>query len=347
VVLHQVIPFSLAPSERVAQPPAQVAHLVRLVEDTAEEVKLLRHDSKRILDALESRSSAFPARLSSEASNLTAQYSVTTYHPTATTLDSAAKHVRLQLLGEFELISGGRHIAVGVGHKARMLLAHVAASHPSPRDKHELLGAFWPDSPANRASNNLSIAVHQIRNWLREVAPHLADTVTVRHGRYSLDTRWWSIDVAEFRANVAAARAAAATEDAETARRSYQRAFTCYAGSFLAAESAEQWALNIRHDLSLEFVDVAKWLARDAVSTRHWARVIELAERIRAEDDVDEEAYQLQMLGHWRQGNVTRALAAYRNCVERLREALDLHPAPVTEHLYNEIRARGIAPRGL
>jgi DNA-binding SARP family transcriptional activator len=159
----------------------------------------------------------------------------------------------------------------------------------------------------------------------------------VRQARYSLQGPCW-IDVEEFRDDVVRGHRASAAGNTSEARQAYSAAIALYKGEFLASEPYEDWALNLRRELGTQYIDAAKWLAREAVQSRQWGVAIEHAELIRAADDLDEDAYQLLMLAHWRSGSRPRAILAYQECEVRLNETLGLRPSALTQKLYQDIR---------
>jgi DNA-binding SARP family transcriptional activator len=147
------------------------------------------------------------------------------------------------------------------------------------------------------------------------------------------------VDVEDFRAAVSQARRASAAGDSTEARRKFQIAVSLYQGEFLASEPCEEWAASPRRELAAQHIEAAKWLAQEAVTMRAWGEVIEHAERIRRADELDEEAYQLLMLAHWKSGGRRMAIQAFRECEARLADALGLRPSPLTLKLYEDVRS--------
>jgi len=322
MAVEQVIPFPLPPATTGNNPPtvdARLSLLVRLAQEMSGEIRSLREESSQLAKILLGTSAVRPGDVAAEPVSADDRFSIA-------------------LLGEFSVSRRGEMVDVGLGRKARMLLAFLAACRPAGREKNELLGAFWPDCADARAANNLSIAVHQVRSWLGSIASDGRGLIAVRQSRYSLQGAC-RVDVEEFRAAMVRARRASAGGDPAEARRSFQAAISAYGGEFLSSEPCEEWALTLRRELAAQYIEAAKWLAREAVTMRAWAAAIEHAERIRAADDLDEEAYQLLILAHWKSGGRTRAIQAYRECEARLADALGLRPSALTLKLYEDVRS--------
>jgi len=322
-VVERAIPFRIMP----VRPPDDrdgivtgLGQLARLMEGMAAEIRLLRQDSLQL------------------GRQLLGAATAPSYVAAAT--EARPEGLRLRMLGSLDVQWRGDAVDVPLGRKARMLLAFLAAGRPAGREKNELLGTFWPESADARAANNLSIAVHQVRTWLGGIAPAGRDMIAVRQARYALQGAC-RVDVEDFRDAISQGKRAVAAGDATEARRQFEDAVTTYRGEFLATEPCEEWALEVRRELATLAVEAAKWLARDAVRLRDWPRALEQAERIRAMDNLDEEAYQLLMLAHAKAGNRARAIQAYAECEDRLREGLGLAPGVLTRRLYDDIRAPG------
>jgi DNA-binding SARP family transcriptional activator len=326
MALERVIPFPLmpaAPADGPASVDVRLNQLVRLVEDVSSDIRLLRQDSIQLAKAI---LGASPYRVTSLAGSADAVEA------------GPGDGLRVRLFGEMEVSWRGQSIDLPLGRKARLLLAFLAVSRPGGREKNELLGVFWPDSRDARAANNLSIAVHQVRSWLGSIASEGREMIAVRQSRYALQGAC-RVDVEEFRTAISRARRAPAGGDPSEARHGFQLAISVYRGEFLASEPCEEWALNLRRELAAQYIEAAKWLAREAVTMRAWGGAIEHAERIRAADDLDEEAYQLLMLAHWKSGARSRAIQAFRECEARLADALGLRPSPLTLKLYKDVRS--------
>jgi DNA-binding SARP family transcriptional activator len=317
------IPFRLTPTAPVdeqANIQSRLGQLIRLMEDMSSDIRHLRQDSQQLTRQL-----------------LRGQVGDPFDDAAAAAVDhGAVEGLSVRLLGGVDIRWQGASLDVPLGRKARMLLAYLAAARPGGCEKNELLGAFWPDSVETRAANNLSIAVHQVRTWLAGVVTGGRDLIAVRQARYALQGPC-QVDVEAFRAAASQARRAVATGDSSGARRGFEATVSLYGGEFLALEPCEDWALQIRREMASLYVEAAKWLAREAVQAREWATVIDHAERIQAADDLDEECYQLLMIGHWKSGSRSRAMQAYRDCEERLREALGMAPSPLTRKLEQDV----------
>ena len=112
--------------------------------------------------------------------------------------------LRVRLLGELELESGGSPLAPPAGRRARALLGYLAL-HPGPHPRAALAARFWPDVLDESARTSLRGALADIRRALG--AQHLIATREAA----GLDGEPWT-DAAAFAALVAEGRDAEALE---------------------------------------------------------------------------------------------------------------------------------------
>lgn len=200
--------------------------------------------------------------------------------------------------------------------------------------KDVIIELFWPDFSSRRASNNLSIAIHQIRASLRELVPAGSRGVCVQQGLYGLDRglAWW-VDVHEFQRHVSQARKALQRQNTDLARQELAAAVDLYRGDFLESDPYEEWATEPRRFYGADYSRSLAWLAADAAERSDWSRVLDYAGRIVRRDPCDEQGHRWLMTTHWQLGNRVQALLQYRTCSERLMEEMGVQPSEETQKL--------------
>ena len=238
--------------------------------------------------------------------------------------------IRLRTLGTIGLTdAAGVELADVVRQPKRFaLLAFLALSRPRGFQRRDrLLALFWPDLDADRARAALRQSLYTLRR-------HLPDGVLVTRGdeEVGLAAGTWC-DAWAFEAAVEGDRP--------------EEALELYRGDLLdgfhthdAAPELGYWLDEERERLRRMAVGCAWRLAEsteeagDAAGVRRWAtRAVRLA-------PLDEEGVRRQIVMLDRAGDRAGAVAAFDQWARRLREELDVEPAPETEALVEAVRAR-------
>lgn len=253
---------------------------------------------------------------------------------------TAAPLLSLRLLGSFDVQMRGQSIGKWPSRKARLVLAYLAIERGRMVAKDVLIDLFWPDAPPERGSNNLSIAVHQLRTALGAIDADAAQCIVVRQGLYGVDTARVSVDLWDFQTSLADARRALERKDDEAARHALAAATEICQGDLLESDPYEEWAGGPRRSLGVAFTQSLAWLAEDASKHGDWARVLEFAARILQRDRCDEAAHRWLMTAHWRLGNRPQALQQYRLYEEALEEELGVQPSDEARLLKEQILAQ-------
>jgi DNA-binding SARP family transcriptional activator len=245
--------------------------------------------------------------------------------------------VRVRLFGSFELEVGGSVLRGEIGRKARLLFAYLATEPGRRVPKDSLIEMFWPASAPRRGSNNLSIAVFQIRALLKQVFPPPRHGLLVQHGAYCLDDGPWAVDVAEFERALLDAASAEREDNREAARTAMLAAVALHRGVFLEADPFEEWTIPLRRAFAAKFGGALSWLAEDAARARDWKSTRLYSLQLLHHDNCDENAARWLMLAEWRLGNRRSALERFREITQRLEDELGVEPSAETMKLHQLI----------
>jgi DNA-binding SARP family transcriptional activator len=263
---------------------------------------------------------------------------VSVTEPAAADVPGAAGAIlALRLLGSFDVQMGGQSIGKWPSRKARLVLAYLAIERGRMVAKDVLIDLFWPDAPPERGSNNLSIAVHQLRAALGAIDADAAQCIIVRQGLYGVDPAKVSVDLWDFQNSLAEARRALERRDDARARIALSAATDICQGDLLESDPYEEWAGGPRRTLGVAFNQSLAWLAEDASKHGDWPRVLEFAARILQRDRCDEAAHRWLMTAHWKLGNRPQALQQYRLYEEALEEELGVQPSDEARLLREQI----------
>jgi DNA-binding SARP family transcriptional activator len=320
---YSTLPFSLASVAPGPEPPlalviGRLDLLQQLARDTRNEIDLLRRESAEVLRRVTTSFAAVDAPAA----------------PAAEERAVVEPGLRFHLLGSFEIRAGGRAVTHGASRKPRLLLAFLAMDAKRLVPREVLIEQFWPESPVERGGNNLSIAIHHIRAWLRGLEPTGNDGICVRQGLYGLDpdAPFW-VDVEEFRSNLSRGRSSLRQGDRDAARQHLAAAIDLYRGDFLESDPYEEWTVEPRRTFAEAYRWALAWLAAAAADGSDWLAVVDYAKRIEQRDPCDEEAHRWLIRAYWQTGRRSQALLQYRTCAERLREELGVSPSDETEEL--------------
>ncbi|HXH20675.1 MAG TPA: BTAD domain-containing putative transcriptional regulator [Dehalococcoidia bacterium] len=258
--------------------------------------------------------------------------------PEAPVRDSALVHI--SLLGSFDVEAAGRSVTRWPSKKARLLLAYLAMEKGRMVPRDVLIDLFWPDAPPARGSNNLSIAIHQIRSTLAEVAAESAKCVLVRQGACGLDPSVVSTDLWDFQQRLASARQALESRDTAGTRSHLVSALAMYHGELLESDPYEEWVVEPRRTLSAAYYQALSWVTTQSAKDDDWRSVLDYASLMVKKEPFDEAAHRWLMQAHWRLGNRSQALQQYRACEEVLKAELGLPPSEETRRLFEVIRGK-------
>jgi len=298
-----------------------------LALETRRDLDALRRESSQILSDL----GAFTARLLS-VPNAEAEAG-TQVGP------GPAARLTVRLLGSFEVRCGGSVLNAWPSKKARLLFAYLAMEPGRLVPKDVLVELFWPDASPARGSNNLSIAVHQLRSALKGSFPDGNHGVIVQKGLYGLDAEAAWVDVREFQACMAKARPGLEKGAKDQVRACLSEALALYRGDFMESDPYEEWTEEPRRSLGMLASRALAWLVEDAAEAGDWQRVLDYSARILERDACDEAGHRWAMAAHWRLGARTKALHQYEVCCSRLEAEIGARPAEETTRLYEQIKS--------
>jgi DNA-binding SARP family transcriptional activator len=234
--------------------------------------------------------------------------------------------LRVELLGDFRVLAGGRALARAPSPRQQQLIAFlILHARGTPVQRQRIAAALWPESTDPQALTNLRRELHHLRESLPEVDALIdAGTRTLAWR----DAGPGTVDLIDFEA--AADRGLAGDRDA------LKQAARLYAGDLLI-ECADDWIAGDRERLA--------GLARQALSTLvdtleregAFAEAIEYAQQLRRLDPLDEGVWCALMRCHARRGERAAALHLYQECAAVLHKELGVQPAAPLRMLYREI----------
>ena len=256
-------------------------------------------------------------------------------------LDGIEEHpgyrLRVQTLNGFQVWRGNEQIQTNGWRreKSKHLFQLLLTYRSTALDRDQLCEYLWPEANPSVAQRNFKAALNTLYQVLEpERKPGKISAFIMRDGttyrlRPSADI--W-LDVGDF---TDAARSALSASPPNLGL--FQRAVSLYAGEYLPETLYESWAAVKREHLSALFLETADQLAEMQLKQKRYAEVIELCQRILAEDNCWERAYRYLMLAYEQLGDHGQVGRTYQRCLQVLAEELDVLPSEETKTLFKKI----------
>ncbi|NJD59254.1 MAG: hypothetical protein FIA98_07630, partial [Anaerolineae bacterium] len=226
--------------------------------------------------------------------------------------------IMVHCLGSFRVYRGGEELTHEhwVSAKARDLLAYFVTYRTEHIPAEQAFEAIWSEKPG-RSLTAFHTALSRLRSALkgRDPAPRF---ILVEAGEYHLDIARFSIDVEEFAAAMANARAA--TED-EALAHWLEQAINLYQGEYLQ-NLYYDWLLHERRRLAQEYLGILRQLADFHFTHERYTRSLDLLHRALRVDNLLEELHCQVMRVYCALGDRAGLMRQYQDLVEILADEL-------------------------
>ncbi len=249
----------------------------------------------------------------------------------------------VQTLGVFRVWYNGREIPPAAWRRDKALrLFQLLVTYRHSRSlltREKILGMLWGDVPARPAANSLRVALSSLRQSFGVSAASDEELIFIRRERNLLGFDMSAgvlVDADQFTLLIKEARRLRRAEP-DRAIELYRQAADLYQGDYLEDCPYSDWAIEERERLLDLHLSATEDLATLLYQRGNYNQAITLCHHILDYDPLWEEAYRLLMSCHWRQGNRSLALRTYQRCARRLKETLEVEPAPETQQLLQTI----------
>ena len=247
-------------------------------------------------------------------------------------------HLRLSLLGSFQITLDGRPVLGFKSNKARALLAYLAVEADRPHRREALAGLLWPDWPDRDALGNLRYTLSNLRQVICDPQAE-PPFLLISHDslQFNLSSDHW-VDVTAF------AQMADVDRSHPSAMEQLQKAVDLYQGSFLEGFSLadspafEEWTLYTRERLARQVSSALHFLAASCERRSDYEQAQAYTWKLLELEPSDETAHQLMMRVLALGGQRSAALTQYQTCCRVLAEELNVEPGQETTRLYEQIR---------
>lgn len=234
----------------------------------------------------------------------------------------------LETLGRLALRDAGRELLLPSRRVAELLIRLVWAEGAS-LSRETVAEAIWPETAATDQMNRLRVTLHALRRWLGGVATAVdgADAPSVAADRASVRLVGWRSlgwDVVRMRADMGRAREAHAAGDRDAVGRHARAALDLYQGPFLPDPVWYEAFLFERQALQREHATFAEWAA--AVLGLSSPELVPLLERAVHANATEESLHRLWLESLVRQGRMSAARRALRECAMLLESQVGVEP---------------------
>jgi two-component SAPR family response regulator len=252
-------------------------------------------------------------------------------------MSASTAAVTVHCLGAFSLTMRGREIERWRAGKARTLFQYLLVNRGRVVLRDKLYEVLWPEADSRPTSSSLRVAAHGLRQILgaSPAAAAAAAPVRILHQDFGYlleaDDLW--VDFEDFEKLCAEAEALSTRGDHAGAAALDRKAVEMYTGDFLAGETAP-WIEEHREWGRSMVLRPLDRLRADAVRRHDFVAALDWSRRVLEVDPYHEDTYQTLMSVHGRLGERGRVKRWHDLCVQRLRDELEVDPAPDTEQVF-------------
>lgn len=255
-------------------------------------------------------------------------------------MPKAMPDMTAHLLGELNVAFQDRPVETWASGRGRAVFEYLLVNRHGKVRRDRLMSVFWPEVSPDAARNSLNVAIHGLRQSLRAAAGDVA-VVIHRDQAYLIEPALdiW-VDVEVFGEHMKAARQHLATAEPVKAEPYLEAATLLYQGEFLAGDPYEEWAIVMRENLRLCYLEALDQLGELRLNSGNYDGCVAVCLKLLACDNCREDAHCRLMRCYSRQGQVQLALRQYHSCAAALRTELDVAPSPGMTELFKCLRRR-------
>ena len=239
----------------------------------------------------------------------------------------------IRCLGSFSVQLAGQELTQErwVSVKSRDLLAYFVTFRGERIPAEKAYEAIWSEKPG-RGLTAFHTALSRLRNALRSQDP-APRFILAEAGDYHLDAARFNIDVDDFDAALANARA---TGDEEVASRWLEHATGLYQGEYLQ-NLYYDWLFPERRRISQEYLGMLRQLADYHFVHERFTRSLDLLHRALRLDDLLEDLHCQVLRVYAALGDRGGLMRQYQEMTEILRDEMGIEPLASTQRLYTRL----------
>lgn len=241
--------------------------------------------------------------------------------------------LRICLFGRPRVYYESNPDEIKLTHCTLALLAYLLLYRHRTHPRDILSALFWGDQPQEKARNCLNTAIWRLRSSLESNgAPIDSYIISKQPGEvgFNLNNPYW-LDVAAFEHQIGAALA-----DPKTELVSLEQCLALYTGDLLEG-FYEDWAIREREHQRQKYLGALGILMETAFNNGNYAKSLEFASKILAQDPLREEVHRHMMRAYVANGQRALAARQYETCRAILAAELGIEPMQETQALYESL----------
>ncbi|MEQ8222856.1 MAG: HD domain-containing phosphohydrolase [Candidatus Eremiobacterota bacterium] len=224
--------------------------------------------------------------------------------------------------------------------KVKLLFLYLILQWTHKVSEDKIIDMFWPDSPVDKARQNLYNAVHHVRKIVsKRLAIPPKGIIHIHHSTYQINTDlscWYDVNEFEKLYNSGMIKGEQGYVDKSIS--DFREAVELYRGRFLETYY-DDWAIQYGYEFQEKFVYMLKEISRNYMENGNYQQAINYAQKVLKEDPCDQEAYCLIMESYFIQGKSEQVVRHYLLCSQTLQEEVDIKPSRKVTEIY--LKARG------
>jgi DNA-binding SARP family transcriptional activator len=237
----------------------------------------------------------------------------------------------------FRVILDGQIIDLWPSKKAQLVFKYLLTHRSKLVPKEVLMDIFWPEAEPEAARRNLHQAIYSLRQTLGRGQSDLKYVLFERDGyRLNPDCDIW-LDSHEFEKHFLAGQELEDKNNVDGAIVEYQLAEAYYQDHYLAEDVYEDWIQAHRQYYWDIYLGIALRLARYHLKDKEFTLAVGVSQRIVLKDNCQEEAHQILIKSYLALDQRHLAMRQYQQCVQALKEELNLNPSAETQALYHKL----------
>lgn len=245
--------------------------------------------------------------------------------------------LRLQLFGAGHAWYGDRPVAGFPSQHPGLLLCYLVLNRHLPHQREQLATVFWGDHASQEARKYLRHVLWRLRQNLEMAGAVPNQYLSVGDEAVTfLPSAPYLLDTEVFEATLSNYQRTRGEKLLPEQAADIERVVHLYTGDLLKDVDAD-WCLHNREHLRLLFLNALDKLMLYYGAQGDYESALICGEQILTCDNTREKIHQRIIQFHWMSGNRSAAIAQYKQCVQILRDEMDIDPMEQTQRLYQLI----------
>lgn len=241
--------------------------------------------------------------------------------------------LRIILFGNFEIISGENSIGEIDTPRQQEFLTFLLLNRDRAITRRQLSYLIWLDSSEKQAKANLRNLLHTVRKNL----PDADQFIKVDHNSIKwMNAKGVELDVEEFETSIENARIAKKNNNLNEQEYELKNSIALYNGQ-LVPNCYSEWIEDYRSNYKQSYLEALKALISLLESKREYKEAIHFSNKFIKTEPYDEKAWRMLIKLYSLNNDRVKAIRCYEDCLETLRDELNIEPTDETKELYEQI----------